>query len=103
MTLAITRGESDGTAVLRLSGELDMATVPVLNSGVDELLGDGRHHILLDLEGLAFCDSAGMASFVRGDNECAARGGWLRLTGFTGPVERVLRVTGLVEVLNYEH
>ncbi|MEU5673958.1 STAS domain-containing protein, partial [Micromonospora sp. NPDC047753] len=51
---------------------------------------------------LTFCDSTGMAVFVRGDNQAAADGGWLRLTGANGRVERVLRVTGLADVLRYE-
>ncbi|MEU2615437.1 STAS domain-containing protein [Micromonospora sp. NPDC007271] len=49
----------------------------------------------------AFCDSTGIAAFVRGDNRASAAGGWLRLTA-TGRVARVLQLTGLAEVLRYE-
>ncbi|KOX07118.1 anti-anti-sigma factor [Micromonospora sp. NRRL B-16802] len=87
---------------MRLAGELDMSTAGELTATIDRLAADGERRMLLDLTDLTFCDSTGMAVFVRGDNRAAADGGWLRLTGATGRVDRVLRVTGLAEVLRYQ-
>ncbi|MGV9767470.1 STAS domain-containing protein [Micromonospora tulbaghiae] len=67
---------------------------------MDRLVAEGHRELLLDLTELTFCDSTGIAAFVRGDNLVAADGGWLRLTGATGRVARVLQVTGLAEVLH---
>ncbi|MET8308774.1 STAS domain-containing protein [Micromonospora sp. NPDC005173] len=94
-------GREDDVVCLRLAGELDLSTAAELAAAIDRLSDAGEHRVLLDLTDLAFCDSTGMAVFVRGDNRAAAEGGWLRLTGATGRVERVLRVTGLAEVLRY--
>jgi anti-anti-sigma factor len=102
LTFTITRDCADNPAVVRLAGELDMTAAPELNACIDELVAGGHRHLLLDLRDLTFCDSTGISCFVRGDNNCAARGGWLRLTGFTGAVERVLRVTGLCDFLAYD-
>ena len=93
--------DGDG-ACLRLAGELDLSTAPELNAAIDRLTAEGERHLLLDLSELTFCDSAGIAAFVRGDNRAAADGGWLRVTGATGRVARVLQVTGLAEVLSHE-
>ncbi|MEU1362050.1 STAS domain-containing protein [Micromonospora zamorensis] len=103
MTFSVRHVEFDGAgACLRLTGELDLSTTPELSAAIDRLTAAGETRVLLDLTDLTFCDSTGMAVFVRGDNRVAADGGWLRLTGASGRVERVLRVTGLADVLRYE-
>ncbi|MFG3558551.1 STAS domain-containing protein [Micromonospora sp. NPDC047557] len=102
MTFSVSHAERDGgAACLRLAGELDLSTAGELAAAIDKLTAAGERHVLLDLTDLTFCDSTGMAVFVRGDNQVAADGGWLRITGATGRVERVLRVTGLADVLRY--
>lgn len=103
MTFTVTYAQRDGgIACLRLAGELDLNGAPRLNDAIDRLAAEGRRQFLLDLSELTFCDSTGIAAFVRGDNQVAADGGWLRITGATGPVARVLQVTGLAEVFRYE-
>ncbi|MDG4758276.1 STAS domain-containing protein [Micromonospora sp. WMMD710] len=103
MTFSVRYAGRDGSgACLRLAGELDLSTAPELTAAIDRLTEAGERRVLLDLTDLTFCDSTGMAVFVRGDNRAAADGGWLRVVGANGRVERVLRVTGLAEVLRYE-
>ncbi|RKN48569.1 STAS domain-containing protein [Micromonospora endolithica] len=103
MSFTVTYAEhDDGGAHLLLTGELDMSTVPELTAALDRSFATGARRILLDLTDLTFCDSTGIAAFVRGDNRAAAEGGWLRLTGATGRVDRVLRVTGLADVLGHD-
>ncbi|WP_328346145.1 STAS domain-containing protein [Micromonospora sp. NBC_00421] len=103
MTFTVTHTERDGGgACLRLVGELDLGAAGALNAEIDRLAAAGERHLLLDLTELTFCDSTGIAAFVRGDNLAAAGGGWLRLFGATGRVDRVLQITGLAEVLRYQ-
>ncbi|BCJ56641.1 STAS domain-containing protein [Micromonospora endophytica] len=103
MTLSVTYADRDGAgaARLRLAGELDMSSAPQLTAAIDRLAAAGERRLLVDLTDLTFCDSTGIAVFVRGDNRATADGGWLRVTGATGRVERVLQLTGLSEVLGY--
>ncbi|MFE9203171.1 STAS domain-containing protein [Micromonospora sp. NPDC007230] len=103
MAFTVTYAQRDGGgACLRLAGELDLSTAAQLNAAVDRLAADGHHELLVDLTELTFCDSVGIAALVRGDNHATAEGGWLRITGATGRVARVLQVTGLAELLRYE-
>lgn len=103
MSFSVTWAAHDGDeALVRLSGELDISTAGELTGVLDELAAAGARRIVVDLTDLTFCDSTGIAAFVRGDNRAAARGGWLRVTGATGRVHRVLQVTGLAEVLRHE-
>ncbi|MFI7024531.1 STAS domain-containing protein [Micromonospora sp. NPDC049900] len=103
MTFTVTYAErlGGGPTRLRLAGELDMSTAGQLNAVIDRLADAGERRLLVDLTDLTFCDSTGISVFVRGDNRAAAEGGWLRVTGASGRVERVLKVTGLAEVLGY--
>ncbi|GIJ09483.1 STAS domain-containing protein [Micromonospora andamanensis] len=103
MTFTVTHVDDDdgGPTRLRLAGELDMISAPRLNAVIDRLASAGQRRLLIDLTELTFCDSTGIAVFVRGDNRAAAEGGWLRITGAVGRVARVLAVTGLAGVLGY--
>ncbi|MFC6016975.1 STAS domain-containing protein [Plantactinospora solaniradicis] len=87
---------------IHLAGELDIVTVPEFNAALDRLLDEGQRRLLVDLTELTFCDSSGLAAFVRGDDQAVSRGGWLRLTGATGRVDRVLRISGLAELFRYD-
>jgi anti-sigma B factor antagonist len=103
VAFAVTYAQRDeGAACLRLVGELDMDTAPQLNDAIDRLATAGQRRFLLDLTELTFCDSTGIAAFIRGNNRVSADGGWLRVTGATGRVARVLDVTGLADVLGYD-
>ncbi|MFG1778011.1 STAS domain-containing protein [Micromonospora sp. NPDC049051] len=103
MTFTVTYADRDGGATrLRLAGELDLSTAPELNAAIDRLVDAGKRRLLVDLTDLTFCDSTGIAAFVRGDNRVAADGGWLRVTGARGRVDRLLQVTGLAEVLRHD-
>lgn len=84
------------TTVLRLTGELDMATADVLRHHI--LLALGQHdpdRLLLDLTGLEFADSSGLAAMVWAHRLLTERGRQLRLYRPQPGVRRVLHVTGL--------
>ena len=99
MTFTIATSSNRDPSVLHLAGELDLATVAQLHDAIDRLVEAGQHRLLLDLSALSFCDSTGLAGFIRGNNLCTDSGGWLRVTGGTGGVARVLAATGLDDVL----
>lgn len=101
VALAIQAAEDGTTSILALSGELDLSTAARLQEAIDDLVARGRHRVVLDLTGLTFCDSTGLTTFVRGNRDCTAKGGWLRLAGAQGHVERVIGISGLLEVLAY--
>jgi anti-anti-sigma factor len=99
VAFAVTPEHNGDTTTLRLSGELDLAATPLLDGQVRELVNAGRCRLVVDLGGLEFCDSSGLAGFVRGNQCCRRAGGWLRVTGQQGRVARLLAMTGLDEVL----
>ena len=56
--LEVTQGEAD--AVVRLTGELDMATAPALRSELAGLAARGVRTVTVDMAQLNFIDSTGL-------------------------------------------
>ncbi|MFD9439378.1 STAS domain-containing protein [Streptomyces sp. NPDC060006] len=64
MTLRVTEGEERGWAVVRVSGEMDLVTSPVLRQRMHEAVADGRRDVVLDLSEVLFCDSSGVGVLI---------------------------------------
>jgi anti-sigma B factor antagonist len=82
-------------AVLRIDGEIDAYAAPQLRERVTGLAGNGTVHIIADLRGAGFLDSAGLGALVGSLKALRACGGSLTLVASTGRVLQVLRITGL--------
>lgn len=94
----VAEGAQDGSRLLRLRGELDLATVDKLRDAVKESL-DGSRHLVLDLSGLAFIDSSGLRELYRATT-ASGRDGWrLELVGAQGDVLQTIRMSGMDRVL----
>jgi anti-sigma B factor antagonist len=81
-------------AVVHVSGELDIATVPALTD-VLRGLEQPCNRVVLDLSGLTFIDSTGLTLAVTEHQRAAKDGVELVLAGATDNVLKVLRLTGL--------
>ena len=87
-----------GVAVATVSGEVDMLTAPTLRAAVDGQL-DACRVLVLDLSGVIFLGSAGLALLVETSHETRRREIDLRLVAAGRSVRRPLEITGLDEVL----
>ena len=87
---------SDGSYRVIASGELDIATVPVLEEAFDEALAAEAARIVVDLGGVTFIDSTGLRLLIRMNETCAD--GTLAIRS-TAIVDRLLQVTGLLDQL----
>jgi anti-anti-sigma factor len=89
--------QRDGhTTLLRLAGELDMATADELRRHILMALEHhDPHRLLLDLSKLDFTDSSGLAALVWAHQLLSSRGRQLRLHHPQPQVRRVLHITGL--------
>ncbi len=82
------------TAIVRLAGELDLATAPEL-AEVLQGLEPSCKRIILDLTGLEFIDSTGLRLAVTEHGRASADGFEFVIAGAAGAVLKVLRLTGL--------
>ncbi len=82
-------------AVLRIEGEIDGYAAPQLRERVIDLAGNGTVHIIADLRGAGFLDSAGLGALVGSLKVLRACGGSLRLVASTDRILQIFRITGL--------
>lgn len=87
-----------GVTVLRVSGEVDVRSGPVLQARIAALLDSGPHRLVVDLGDVDFLDSTGIAALVAGLNRARELGGSLTLACAQERLVRRLRLTGLDEV-----
>ena len=86
-----------GTVLLVVDGEIDTLTASRLQTGLDEALeaalADGAQAVV-DLSGVTFLASSGLAVLIGGARRMAELGGRLRLIAASRAVTRPLQVTG---------
>jgi anti-sigma B factor antagonist len=81
-------------ATVAVEGELDVYTAPELEELLRKL-GDGVTHVLVDLTGVTFLDSAGVGLLTQNAKRLTARGGMMMLAIDTASVRKIFELTGL--------
>lgn len=92
--------EHDGDAIVyRLKGSLDFETAPSLRAALMEAADEGKHDIVVELAHLEFLDSSGLGALIGAHKRALEHEGRVRLIISPGPIERLLTITGLMNVL----
>jgi anti-sigma B factor antagonist len=89
----------DTRALIKVNGELDLSTAAPLWAVLQSHLAAGRRFLRLDLSGVTFLDATVLTGITRAHKELLSRRGTLVITGVRALVSRVLRMTGMDEVL----
>jgi anti-anti-sigma factor len=79
-------------ALVGMSGDLDFNAAPQLGDAIDRLLEARAHELWVDLRGLDFIDSTGLAALIGARRRADAAGAKLRLVVDRGPVRDVLEL-----------
>lgn len=90
---------TDGIAVIRPRGRLNMVSAPQFSTMVDELVTAGCARLVVDLSSTAFIDSSGLGALVASLKLVRRAGGDLRLAATTPQIDMVLHLTNLDRVL----
>jgi anti-sigma B factor antagonist len=88
-----------GCDVVDVDGELDLTTAPQLHDTLGAIVADGTDPVVLNLAALRFCDSAGLAVFVRAHNQLKDQGRRFVIAAPQSAVERVLDLSGIAQVI----
>ena len=89
--------ECDGQVIVALRGVLDVADAVSVAAALTAVAARQRD-IIIDLAGLEFIDSSGVAALVRGRRQARYAGGELLLAAPQQQVLRVLTLTRLLDV-----
>jgi anti-anti-sigma factor len=104
MTIDVQRDPADATtAVVRLDGELDVTTSPLLQTVVDQVLTSRRvppcKRLVVDMSGVSFADASGLSPILLGRALLARRGGRVELRHCRRGVLRLVRLLDLEDML----
>jgi anti-anti-sigma factor len=79
--------------VFTMSGDFTVDDVPQFERTVEERIGEGAQHIMIDCEHLEFIDSAGLECWLDVQESAGRRGGQLRLINPDEGIATILRIT----------
>ncbi len=96
---AVAATESAGTAVISITGELDLATAPQLRDAFVCLVNRGIHVVTVDMARLGFIDSTGLGVLVTALKRFRELGGDLTLRSPNRTAMNVLEITGLTKII----
>jgi anti-sigma B factor antagonist len=92
-----TRAEGDRSVVV-VGGEIDVYTAPKLREHIIDLVSNGSHHLIIDMENVDFLDSTGLGVLVGGLKRVRAHEGSLDLVCTQDRILKIFRITGLTKV-----
>jgi anti-sigma B factor antagonist len=90
--------ENGGTAVVTVTGELDLGTAPRLREELIGLVSRGTRAVTVDMSRLDFIDSTGLAVLISGLKRLRELGGDLILQSLHPRTVKVFEITGLTRV-----
>jgi anti-anti-sigma factor len=92
--------EEDGTQIVSVTGEVDLSSAPRLAElmwRARRQAGGDPHHVVVDLSGVEFIDTAGLEVLLEEWNSSRQLDGRMCLVVPEGPITRLLEVTSLSE------
>ncbi|MFG1991925.1 STAS domain-containing protein [Actinoplanes sp. NPDC048988] len=95
-------GRQDGDAVrVALTGELDLASSDEVRSYIEQALATTHPaRVLVDMDGVAFCDSTGIEALIRARATAVAQGARLELVNVHGIARTTLEITGVLPLFS---
>ena len=94
--LSIVVEQHEDRMLVRLRGELDIVTAPMLESALDR----ANREIVVDLEDLEFLDAKGLGTLAQASARAERHGDRLVVVNADSFAQRVFEVTGLDHLLS---
>ena len=100
MALKMSQREVDGVTVIELDGRIVLgAEGNALREKVKGLLAEGKKKIVLNVNNIAFIDSAGLGTLVSSHHTAKKEGASVRLCHLDSKFQQVLQITKLLTLL----
>lgn len=98
MQLIVDTRSAHGYTVVAPRGEIDLSTVDTFRDVLNELLIEGRVHLLVDLDETTFFDSLGFGALVGARRKAQAFNGSLGIVCSNARILRLFEITALDRV-----
>jgi anti-sigma B factor antagonist len=99
MTMQIATTPGSDRYVITVSGEVDLASSPELDTAIILAIESGSSALVIDLADVSFMDSSGLGVIVRGLKRCREADKDLDLVITNERVLKVFGITGLDQVI----
>jgi anti-sigma B factor antagonist len=90
-TWSFTLGDTPGTVIL--AGEIDFSVTPQVRERLMNCIASGAPEIVLDLSGLSYIDSSGLALFIEARRHLVATGRSIRIAAISPQVRKLFQLT----------
>jgi anti-sigma B factor antagonist len=88
----------DRSNVLPLKGEIDLHVSPSVTASLNEMIDKKPECLVIDLSGVSYIDSAGLAALIQAMQKVEAYGGKFRLAGLQETVRSIFEISRLDQV-----
>ncbi|MEV0614161.1 STAS domain-containing protein [Nonomuraea sp. NPDC050404] len=88
-----------GGPVLEIAGDLDHHSAPEAVQAVQDIMLTAGQQLIVDLAGLTFCDSSGIATLIAAYNKAAEVGAGMALACVPASVNRTLAIIGMARLI----
>ncbi|MFH1395063.1 MAG: STAS domain-containing protein [Candidatus Omnitrophota bacterium] len=92
--------EKSGISILRMAGDIDINTAPALKDSLEAVIKNEKIYILIDLKGVDYIDSSGLATLVEILKNLNRHGGKLKLTNLSVKVKGLFEITKLTQLFD---
>jgi len=100
MALQIDTREADGERLIKVEGEVDLNTSPELRTAILKATPKGKGSVAVDLSGVPYMDSSGVATLVEGLKTVGKQGAAFVLVAPSAAVMKVLQLSRLDSVFD---
>jgi anti-sigma B factor antagonist len=84
--------------VLPLKGEIDLHVSPVITASLNAMIEKKPQRMVIDLSGVTYIDSAGLAALIQAMQKVEAYGGKFLLAGLQETVRSIFEISRLDQV-----
>lgn len=98
--MKIDASKEKSVVVVVVEGDLDASSAPDLRAKFEELIGQEENQYVIDLAGVPFMDSSGIAALVNLFKRVRIGAGDVKLCGFQEQVRKIFELTRLNRVFD---
>jgi anti-sigma B factor antagonist len=102
LDFAVTRETSGNATIVRVRGDVDVATSPQLRAELQTAIDAGTKEVVVDVSAMDFIDSAGLGVLIGALKRAREADVRLVLRGVQPSPRKVLGITGLDEMFTLE-
>ncbi len=84
--------------VIAVEGSINTLTTPEFEAALNQRLDQGRHNLVVDLEGVNYLSSAGLRALIAALKRAQGAGGNLALAAPSARVREVIELAGLTNL-----